>query len=172
VSFRLGRIRGGEWIVGGASLLLLICLFGPAWYGFNSVDAPTLQTLGVPVSTTGWQSFDVLNLLILLTAIWGIGVWLLQATMAAPAWPVCATVLDGPLALVTFLGLVYRVLLDPPGQLPYVEAKFGAYAGFALSATILVGLYVSLREDGIAERDAPHNIETLRLAPRRTAPAR
>jgi hypothetical protein len=166
-------LRGGEWIMGVASVLLLIDLF-TTWYGFKGVYAPTAASLQIATHVSGWNSLIYIRLLILLAGFCGAVAALLQAVLRSPAWPVSVTVFGGLFSFLTFLGLIFRVLIDPPGNHQFVEPKFGAYAGLVLSAALLIGIYLSLREDGVAEFDAPQSIETLRLTqrPRPAASAR
>jgi hypothetical protein len=163
-AFRLARIRTGEWIVGLSALLLLIDLFALPWYGFNSVFRGTAAILGEPVSASGWQMLEVIRLLVVLVCLGGIAVWWLQATRPAPALPVSATVLDLALAVPVFVLLFNRVLLNTPGDPTFISAQSGAYIGLVLAGGLCVGGWLSLREDGIAEEDAPRDIEMLRLA--------
>jgi hypothetical protein len=159
-------LRGGEWIIGGASVALLLSMFLLPWYGDTSVYAPTEASLGRPTNFYAWNSLQGLRWLILLTVLVGLVVWWLQSTRPAPALPVCFTVIETVLAVLLLLALIYRVLVNQPGASSVIEAKTGAYAGLVFSAAIVVGGYLSLREDGISPKDAPAGIETLRLLPR------
>jgi hypothetical protein len=158
--------------MGVCGLALLIILFAVPWYGLTSVFAPTAITLGAKANSNGFDSLPVASILVIVTGLLAVSAWLFQALCRAPALPVAATALTEVFGFVTFLALIYRVLISLPENNIYVEAKFGAYAGLVLSAAVWIGGYVSLREDGLAEDDAPKNIETLRLTPRPTAPAR
>jgi hypothetical protein len=167
----LTRVRGGEWIAGGASLALLLCTFLLPWYGLTSVFAPTARTLGLKTTVDGWNSLETLRWLIVLTALVGIAVVLAQASRPGPALPVALTVITTVLGMLLLLGLIYRVLISQPGGTMFTEAKAGGYAGLFFALTIVGGCYLSLREDGIAPADAPAKIETLRLQPRSSARA-
>jgi hypothetical protein len=172
VNFKPARLRGGEWIIGVASLALLVCLFALPWYGLTHVFSPTAATLGLQTDANGWNSLEVLRWLILLLGAGGIAVWWLQATRQAPSLPVAATALESVLGAAVLIALLVRVVIDPPGSSSFIEPKSGAIAGLVLSAVLLIGGYLSLREDGIDPQDAPASIELLRLAQRGTAPAR
>jgi hypothetical protein len=179
VRFEISRLRGGEWIIGGASLALLISAFALPWYGIRAPYAATPASQGYPVTVDAWNSLATLRFLIVIVAIAGSLAWWLQATRRAPGLPVSATVATVVLATLLELGLIYRVLIDRPAVLlagvagvNIDEARVGAYAGLILTAAILFGAYLSLREDGIAPADAPQTIETLRVAPRPSAGTR
>ena len=164
--FEIGRLRGGEWIVGGASVALLIALFALPWFGLKAAFAPTRSTLGGATNYDGYTTFPVIRWLIFLVVVAGLATWWFQATRRAPALPVSMTVVTVTLGTLLLLSLIYRVLIHPPQLGIYTEMKYGAYAGLILAAVVLVGTYLSLREDGIREADGPGKIETLRLAQR------
>lgn len=174
MNIETSRLRAGEWLVTAAALLLGIVLFALPWYGFVPTIAHGLAELGKPTDATGWQSLEILRWLILIVVLGGLAVGWLQATRPAPAAPVCATVLECAASVVLFVALVVRVI-DVPSVLlagagvNTIEAKIGAYIGLVLTAAIVTGAYVSMRQDGIAEGDAPARIETLRLTPRPAA---
>jgi cytochrome bd-type quinol oxidase subunit 2 len=164
--FDLRRLRGGEWIIGGASLAQLIAFFFLPWYGLQSTYAPAVQDLGYRTDYDGWTGLTTLRYLILLVILVGFIAWWLQATRRGPALPICATVIEMLLSAILFVALLYRVL-DPPASTTELTIKAGLYAGLVLTGAIFAGCYISCREDGLAERDAPQQIELLRLAPRR-----
>jgi hypothetical protein len=99
----------------------------------------------------------------LLTVVCGLALVYLQAARRAPAIPVSVSVIVTVLALLTVLVLIYRVLINEPGSDAVIEQKPGAFVGLASAVAIAVGGYLSMREEGIAERDAPPEIETVSL---------
>ena len=164
MSFRTSRLRGGEWILGATSVALLVCLFALPWYGLTSVYAPTASTLGARTNSTGWQSLEVIRFLVVLVTVTGILAWWWQATRPAPALPVCATALTMIGSAVLVVALVVRVFIALPEDSSFIEAKSGAYVGFALAVAMFAGAYASLRQDGVDEADVVREIETLRLS--------
>jgi hypothetical protein len=169
VNLRLYRLRDGEWLLGVSAILLLVCLFGLPWYGFTGVYGPTAAVLGVKTSYDGWQSLEIIRFLIVLLGLGGVTSWWLSATRPAAALPVCATVLEFALGLIVLLCLIDRVLVNLPVDSSLVEAKVGAYLALLFTFTLLIGAYRSLRRDGVSPRDAPGEIETLRLMQRPAA---
>lgn len=171
---RLARLRRGEWVVGGASVALLVGLLDSTWFRVTVAGAESVAW----IDRSGWQSLAILGPLALVVGILGVAVWWLQATCRAPALPVCATVLTMLLSFVLVIGLLIRVLLHHPdpganavrllATLAHghvvVDARFGAYAGLLMAVLVLAGCYRSLREDGIAPGDAPLEIEIVQLA--------
>lgn len=173
MTFDRDRLRAGEWLIGIGALLLAVDLFALPWYGLTSVFAPGAAQLGQPTTTTGWGGLLVIGPLALLVALLGLAVCWLQGTRPAPALPVACTLIELALGTLLAVCLVVRVLFAPPGILipgapgvRAVQTLYGGYAGLLLSIVILAGAYLSLRRDGIAERDAPRRVEVLRLARR------
>jgi hypothetical protein len=94
VSFRLSRLRAGEWLIGVASLALLVILFVVPWFGLPATYAHAAASLGAASSFSGWESLTVIRWLILVLGLGGLLCWYLQARCLAPALPVCAVVLE------------------------------------------------------------------------------
>ncbi|HEX4283108.1 MAG TPA: hypothetical protein VHZ27_20225, partial [Solirubrobacteraceae bacterium] len=86
-----------------------------------------------------------------------VGLVFIQATRRAPALPVTMSLVVMLLGIVTVVALIIRVLIDPP---PNEQA--GAYLGLLSAIGIMVGGYLSLRQEGVARRDAPANIPIVR----------
>ncbi len=165
MGFELSRIRKGEWIVGVASLALLIMLFAVPWYGFPAAYSHAAATLGAPYHFSGWESLTVLRFPILLLGLGGVLAWYLQGRCLAPALPVCAIVLETALGLIVTVWLYFRTLISLPGA-HLAEAKPGAFVALTLAVAVLVGGYLSLREDGAPAPGSVMPTETLGLAPR------
>ena len=172
MSFRPSRVRAGEWVLGAASLALLVSLFALPWYGLTSVYAPTASTLGARTSSTGWQSLELLRILTVIVTVIGVLAWWWQATRPAPALPVCATGLAMIGGAVLVVALIIRVFIALPENSSFIEAKSGAYVGLGLAVALFLGAYGSMREDGIDAADGPQEIETLRLRRGQAAPGR
>jgi hypothetical protein len=153
---RLSRVRGPEWIVGAASVALLVVLFATTWYRL----APASERVG-SLDRTGWQSLSILGPLALVVGILGLVLWWLQLSRRAPALPVSSTVVEMLLAFVMSLGLLVRVFIDHPAGGSHV--RLGGYVGFALAVVVAGAAFRSLRKDGIAPADAPREIELIRL---------
>jgi hypothetical protein len=173
IGFQLDRARRGEWVIVLAALALLVDLFAVPWYSLRSTFRATSAEFGAATSATGIQAHHVLGALAILCAVLGIGTWCLQVTQRGPALPVCMTVITSLLTLVLSIGLLVRVVFDPPQVLVLgasgvdtMKTDVGAVLGLVLSWVLYAGTWVSLRADGIAEADAPQRIDTLRLTQR------
>ena len=157
------RLRKGELIVGAGAVVLLASMFALSWYGLNSVLAPTAARLGASVTVNGWDGLTHLRWLMLITIVVALALVFFQVTRRAPAVPVTFSVIVTVFALITTLALIYRVLINPPGSGNAIDQKAGAFVGLVAAVVILVGGYLSMRQEGILERDGPGEIETISL---------
>jgi hypothetical protein len=164
VSFRLTRLRAGEWLIGSASLVLLVLMFVVPWFGLPATYAHAAASLGAASSFSGWESLEVLRWLILVLGLGGLLCWYLQARCLAPALPVCAVVLETALAIFVVAGLYYRVIIAGP-VVPVAHDDPAAFVGLALAVGVLVGGYLSLRQDQAPPPGSVAEIERIPLTP-------
>jgi hypothetical protein len=137
MDFRVSRLRAGEVVAGLSAIALLVLLLVLHWYG----------------SRTGWQSLAHLRWLILVTIACALALTWFQATRRAPAIPVTLSFIVTVLGLATVLWLAYRVIVSSPAH-----QHVGAVLGLICACGMLVGGFVSLRQEGIAPRDGPGEI--------------
>jgi len=149
--------------VGAGSVVMLASMFVLKWYGLTAQPRPTAASLGVSTSLNGWDALTNARWLMLLTIACGLALVFLQAARRAPAIPVTLSVLVTVLALITLLVLIYRVIINEPGNDAVTEQKAGAFVGLASAIAIVIGGYLSMRDEGIADKDAPAEIETASL---------
>jgi hypothetical protein len=169
--FRLDRLRLGEWIIGGASLALMIDVLLP-WYSLASTFHAAVQ-FGQATHATATQAHNLLGPFTILCAIVGLVCWALQATRRGPALPQTFTVITSVLSFILCIALVFGVVIDPPVHLllgdPEVHTTrtdLPAVLGVFLAVLLFAGTWLSLRTDGSAAADAPQRIETLRITQR------
>ena len=134
----LRRLRVGEWIVGASGVLLLVALFLP-WYG--------------DPSSTAWEAFAVLDVILTLLALAAIAVPVVTATHRVPALPLA---LESLTALFALLGLVLVLIrvLNLPGEADGRE--IGLWLGLAATLGICSGALVGMRD----ERRSPRGRHT------------
>ena len=130
-----------------SAVLLTIFMVGGKWYGGG----------GTGGSRTGWQALTDLRWLLLVTIVAALGLAFAQVTRRAPAVPVTMSLIVMLLGIVSVIALVIRVLVDPPAH-----EQAGAYLGLLFTIGIAWGGYLSLRQEGVAPRDAPRDIPTVR----------
>jgi len=144
MSFDPTRLRRGEWLAGAGGLLLLVSLFLFKWYGV-SVALGNGWSLGL--SANGWHAHSILRWLMLLTIVAAVALWALTATQPTDAIPLSAAVVATVIAGVTTLCLAWRVIVDEPGPNDVVGVKLGAWIGLAAAALVVVGAWLSMRDE-------------------------
>ncbi len=142
MSFKTARFGSGDWLLFGCSVGLLVDLFAFSWFAERN----------------GWKALSVLGPLTALVCLTGVVSWWLQGTRRSPALPAVLLTLLLPVALLVFLLLAVRVLLDTPGD---ASARAGAYVALALSLGLVVGVYGSLRREGVAEADSAAEVQAI-----------
>jgi hypothetical protein len=158
----LSRVGRGELIAGVCGILLLVFTIALTWFALKPPLGWTAATLGVPTSYTGWQSITHLRWLVVITAAAAIALPFVTAIRRAPAVPVALAVVVIALALLTFVLLLYRVLITVPGP-GELDQQVGAYLGLLAPLGIFYGGYAALHREGVAPRDAPSDIELVKL---------
>jgi hypothetical protein len=163
---QLSRLRLGEALAGVVSAVLAVLLFGVGWYGLAGEAGRTASSLGVSATVTGWDALPTLRWLVLVTIVVGLALAFFQATRTAPAMPVSLGVIVIVLAILSALGLIYRVLISVPGPDSLFEARAGAYLALAGSLVLVYAGIRSLRVEAPrpdSERSAA--IPTVDLGP-------
>lgn len=138
------RLRRGELLAGVGGVLLLVFLVAGKWYGHGS------QT------STGWEALTVLRWLLVVTIAAAFALVFAQVSRRAPAVPVTLSLIVTVLGAITVLALVYRVLINPPAH-----EQAGAFLGLLSAIGLAYGGFLSMREEGIAARDAPREIPVI-----------
>jgi len=141
MSFDPSRLRRGEVLAGAAAILLLVFMLGGTWAG----------------SRTGWEALVSLRWLLVATIATAFGLVITQATRRSPAIPVTMSLMVTVLGAISVLALIYRVLISPPAH-----QHIAAYLGLLSSLALAYGGYRSMRQEGIASRDAPSEIPIVR----------
>ncbi len=159
------RLRAGEWLAAAGGVALLVALYLPDWY---------LPTTGVDLvqraeGLTGFESFAVLDLYLVLVALTGIALALAQATQRGPALPVGTGVMTVVLAGVGVLLLSYK-LVDQPGPNEFMDVQRTAYLALAAAVAVVAGGWLSIRTEHVPGEGPPTDVE-VRPAPRLTSDA-
>jgi hypothetical protein len=134
----LRRLRVGEWIVGACGVLLLVALFLP-WYGDPSSSA--------------WESFSALDVILTLLALAAISVPIVTATHRVPALPLALESLTALFALLGLVLVLFRVL-NLPGEADGREV--GLWLGLLATLGICAGALIGMRD----ERRSPRGRHT------------
>jgi hypothetical protein len=166
MGFDSGRLRRGELIAGASALLLLVFMFLFKWYGLGGAVPSDLVTaigsrLHVSTAQNAWHAMTILRWLMLVTILAALALPLLQATRRSPAVPVSMSVIVTVLGSLTAILLVYRVLINLPGNDKFIDQKVGAVLGLVSALGIALGGFESMRREGISSKDARTEIPTV-----------
>jgi len=139
------RLRRGELLAGAGAVLLLVFLLAGKWYGHGNH------------ARTGWEALTTLRWLLAVTIAASLALVLAQVLRRAPAIPVTLSLIVTLLGLISVLALIYRVLISAPAH-----EQVGAFLALVSALGLAYGGFLSLREEGIARRDAPSEIPVVR----------
>jgi hypothetical protein len=145
MSFDPARLRRGELLAAAGAVLLAVFLLAGKWYGHGAG------------ARTGWGALATLRWLLVVTILAAFALVLTQAMRRSPAVPVTLSLLVTVLGLISVLALIYRVLISPAAN-----EQAGAYLGLLSALALAYGGYLSLRQEGVARRDAPSEIPVVR----------
>jgi hypothetical protein len=143
--FDPARLRRGELLAGAGAVLLTVFMLAGKWYGHGSG------------ARTGWQALTSMRWLLVVTVALAFALVLTQVTRSSPAIPVTLSLFVSVLGVISVLALIYRVLINPPAH-----EQVGAFLGLISAAALAYGGFLSLREEGVAARDAPREIPVVR----------
>jgi hypothetical protein len=146
----LRRVRHGEWIAAAGGVTLLASLFMTWYMPFGGVDP--LQDLDRPL--TGFESFDVLDIVLVVIAALAIALAVLQATRDSPAIPVGAGVLTVVFGALGVLLVAYRIV-NQPGPNDLVEVQAGAWLGLLAALVVTGGGWRSMRVEPVPGQALP-----------------
>jgi hypothetical protein len=148
----LVRLRAGEWLAAVAAIAVPITLALP-WYGARAIEA----------TVSGFASFTVIDVLLLLAAAVGLTLALLQATQESPTLPVAFGVVTVVAGFLATLLVLYRVV-NEPGPDEFLDVRLGAWLGLAATAALTAGGWLSIANERV--RGVPPGPEPkLRPAP-------
>jgi hypothetical protein len=131
VSVDFNRVRPGELVAGFGGLVLAVAMFLP-WFEFRSGNLDA------------WSAFTVIDIVLGLTAVAGLGLFWVTLTRAAPAIPVAAAVWTSLLGLIATLCVVVRLIAHPAGSF---DTCFGGWVGLAGVLLVLIGAWTAVNDE-------------------------
>jgi hypothetical protein len=131
VSIDFNRLRPGELVAGFGGLVLAVAMFLP-WFEFRSGNLDA------------WSAFTVVDAVLALTALAGLGLFWVTLTRASPAIPVAAGVWTSMLGLIATLCVVVRLIAHPAGSF---DTCFGAWVGLAGAVLVLAGAWTGVNDE-------------------------
>ncbi len=169
----LRRLRVGEVIAAVSGLVLAVALFLP-WYEQIRVE-PSVRAPARESSTTftGWEAFAVIDVLLAVTAILGIGLLVVTVAQRTPSIPIAAD------ALLTIVGSLIAIValvrvLNLPGDVDsdsslVIDAgrEPAAWLGLLAAIGVPVGAAVAMRDERLSDPARPTDATGVPIAQRR-----
>src|ERR687891_2920762 len=114
------RLRTGELIAGVGAVALFIIMFLP-WFGFDVGGGDVSEDLGIAIPEgsahfSAWESFDFIDLVLLLTVIVAVGLAIATAMAQTVSLPVAASALTAGRGILSTPLILYPVLRPPGGE--------------------------------------------------------
>ena len=153
----LRRLRHGEWIAATAGVVLFVSLFLD-WYSSAGGAKTGADT------ATGWESFEVADVVFTITALMGVGLAVAAATQRAPAVAQAISALTVPVALAACVLVVIYTFSLPHGA---DGREIGLWLGLAGAIGVLVGAYRSMGDQSFPATARPEVEVTPLPAPKK-----
>src|SRR5215211_4663891 len=99
---------------------------------------------GADTTANAWQSFDFIDIVLLVTIIVAVGLAVMSAMGSSVNLPVAASALTAGLGILATLLILYRII-DPPSD---ADREFGVFLGLIAAAGIAAGGWLSMQEEG------------------------
>jgi len=144
---KLTRLRLGELLATVGAVALAVLSLRPWFQGPSG-------------NLTAWDVFGVTDVLIVVDVLSALALFVATITERTAALPVAAAVWTIPIALITSIAILVRVLVKPDGATGHCPASWLALVA---SLAILAGAWLSIRD----ERTGRYRPDT---SPRRAAP--
>jgi hypothetical protein len=138
------RVNVGELASAVSAVLLLAVMFATEWYGVAGVPDPSYARPATSTAENGFNGLTDVRWLMLATILAAIGSVFLHASQREHGTKTDTGRVVATLGALTSLLLVYRVLIDLPGDGKVLDQKLGALVGLLCSLGIAWGGYESI----------------------------
>ena len=138
-----------DLISAGSALLLLVTVFGTAWYGVDGIPGRTARLV---YAENGWEGLTVVRWLIVLTIATAVGSALLHLSQQSHGARTSTGLVITALGGLTAATLIYRVLIDLPGSDRVVDQKLGGFLGVLCALGVAYGGIEALRGERTERR--------------------
>jgi len=152
------RPRIGELLAGLSGIVLVGSLF-LSWYGTGDDGCPAPPANCGPSSVSGWESFAVLDLVLLLAGLMAVATLALTITQRAPAAPIETAALTAAVGLIALVWVALRLLAAPEAA-DGLGVRWG-WLGLAATAGLTAGAWLAMRDEGFGLRPEPSIEATL-----------
>jgi hypothetical protein len=138
------RVNVGELLSAVSALLLLAAMFATEWYGVAGVPDPSYARPATSTAENGFNGLTDIRWVMLLTIVAAIGSVFLHASQREHGNKTDTRRIVTALGALTALLLIYRVLIDLPGNGTVLDQKLGAFLGLLCALGIAWGGYESV----------------------------
>ena len=146
----VSRLRRGEQIAGASGIALLLIMFIFTWFSFGDG--------AFDVGLNAWESFGIIDLLLLLAAVAAIALAIVSATQSKISMPVALSAITAGLGILAVVLIIFRIISPPDFGLGDVAGALGGEAdigrgigvflGLIASAGVAYGGYLAMQEEG------------------------
>ena len=151
----VNNLRTGEKIAGASGIALLLLMFVLNW--FNIEGAGDLGGLNA------WQSFGIIDLVLLLAALAGIGLAFVSAGQTSVNLPVSLSALAAGLGILSVALLIFRIISPPDlegfGVEVELERAIGVFLGLIAAAGVAYGGWTAMQEEGTSFSDQADRLQ-------------
>jgi hypothetical protein len=140
------RVNVGELLSAVSALLLLASMFATEWYGVAGVPDPSYARPATSTAENGFNGLTDIRWVMLATIAATIGSVFLHASQREHGTKTDTSRVVAVLGGLTALLLIYRVLIDLPGDGKVLDQKLGAFLGLLCALGIAWGGYESISQ--------------------------
>lgn len=135
----------GEKIAGAAGAILLVFMFVLDWF--------SVEDTGDFGGLNAWQSFGLIDLVLLLAAVAGIALAVIAATQTRVDLPIALSAITAGLGLLSVALIIFRIILTPEfdgGGFGDIETDrgIGVFLGLLAAAGVAYGGWTAMQEEG------------------------
>jgi len=142
----LNKLRAGDVLAGVGGVALLVATFLP-WYEVIEGVYDGGRTIEIgDTRQNAWESFRVLLIPLVITALLGITLFVTTAYERTTAWPVAAQVFGAAIGALTTLWILFRVI-DSPFPDFASSLQVGAWLGLASVVAVTAGAWWSMGDE-------------------------
>jgi hypothetical protein len=140
-------LRRGAGVSAASAVLLLVLMFGTAWFGVVALPGRSSTRSGIVRTENAWQAMTLVRWVMLLAILVTLGSVVLHLSQRSHGAATETGAVVTSLGSATAVLLAYRVLISLPTPDRVVDQKLGAVLGLVCAVGIAIGGYESLREE-------------------------
>jgi hypothetical protein len=140
------RVNVGELLSAVSALLLLAVMFATQWYGVAGVPDPSYARPATSTAENGFDGLTDVRWVMLAAIVAAIGSVFLRASQRGHGTKTDTSRVVAGLGALTAVLLIYRVLINLPGDGKVLDQKLGAFLGLLGALGIAWGGYESIMQ--------------------------